>query len=436
MTSPLWQNQGTVDQRAMAYMAGDDVILDRELLPFDIRATRAHVLGLVSIQVIEKSEGGQIVDALDRLKAQVTDGTFLLDARFEDGHSAIEWYLTETLGEIGRRVHLGRSRNDQVAVALRLYMKDMLEQCGELLCNSAAAAISLASTYLFTPMPGYTHMQRAVPSSVGLWMASFGESFTDAAELCAVTRNWLNSCPLGTAAGYGVNLPLAREMVSQELGFHRIQVNPMASQSSRGRLEFQTLSSLWQGMQEVRRLSWDLTLFSAAEYGFVTMGDSYRTGSSIMPNKANPDMAELLRGASAIVGGSMSEIQQILSLPSGYHRDLQLTKPPLIRGCRAAFSSLEFIPDLLETLTIHAEKMSQAIDPPMYATDRAVELSVGGMAFRDAYRTVAEELAEGQFEQSNPEQSLIARVSAGACGDLMLESLTDRVANTRALFDS
>ena len=318
-TTPVWQKaSGTVDQQVQRYMAGEDVLLDRHLLAYDIQATIAHVDGLARIDVIPAQEAASLIECLRTLSAEFESGRFVLDDRFEDGHSAIEWYLTEQLGDVGRKVHLGRSRNDQVLVAQRLFMRDMLGQIAEHVRASASTCLDIASTERDTPMPGYTHLQRAVPSSVGLWMAGIAEALIDDIELLNMTRAWINTNPLGTAAGYGVNVALDRIHTTTQLGFDRMQINPVYTQNSRGKHEMQVLSTCWQVLQDVRRLAWDVSLFSTAEFGFITMGDTVSTGSSIMPNKRNPDLAELLRGAVSIVTGCMSELQSMLSLPSGY----------------------------------------------------------------------------------------------------------------------
>lgn len=427
--SPLWAKPGsTVEHDAMSFMSRDDVLLDRELFLFDIQATKAHVHGLNRIGCMGDEDTLAIDGALDALAQAFGDGSFVLDERYEDGHSAIEAYLFEQLGETGKRVHLGRSRNDQVAVALRLYMKQALGDAADGCVRAGYAALGVAREHAMDPMPGYTHLQRAMPSSVGLWMGSFAESFGDCGALCSLTRGWIDLCPLGAAAGYGVNVALDREGVAQELGFGGIQVNPMSTQAARGRVEHQVVATLWQVMQEVRRLAWDLSVFSSQEFGFVTLGAGYVTGSSIMPNKMNPDMAELLRASSSVLGGAMAEIQQVMSLPSGYQRDLQLTKGALIRSVKVTLEALSHLPRIVETLTLHTEQMRAAIEPAMLATDRAVELAKSGAAFRDAYVRAAEEIGSMEISDERIDASLRERYSPGACGALMLDAIEARLA--------
>lgn len=426
--TPLWAKPGApIDHGAMSFMSRDDVILDRELFRFDIRATKAHVNGLNAITLLSDQETRDITDSLDELDALFSDGSFVLDDRYEDGHSAIESFLVDQLGETGKRVHLGRSRNDQVAVALRLYMIDALDTVSAQCLDIARAALGVARRYEFVPMPGYTHLQRAVPSSIGLWMGSFVEGFLDGADLCALTRRWINASPLGTAAGFGVNIELPRQQISDELGFARIQLNPMAAQASRGRIEHQVVATLWQTMQEVRRLAWDCSLYSTQEFGFITLAPEFVTGSSIMPNKSNPDMAELLRASTAILGGALCEIQQTMSLPSGYQRDMQITKPALIRAVNVTREALAHIPSLITTATYHTDRMRAAIEPSMLATDRAVQLAKEGLPFRDAYQQAASEIDTLDLTDDTIDASIRDRRSPGACGNLMLDVLESRL---------
>lgn len=425
----LWQKDDTaVDPRIQRFLAGEDVLADRALFPFDIEATKAHARGLARISVMTAPDAEKIAVSLDALATAFKDGTFVLDHRWEDGHSAIEDVLTRELGELGRRVHTGRSRNDQVQVATRLYMRDRLVQSSSLTHAIAEALLDRAEKDGALPMPGYTHLQRAVPSSVGLWLAAFAESFLDDAVLLRKTAAWLDTCPLGTAAGYGVNLPLDRKGVAKELGFSRLQVNPMYAQNSRGKHELAVLSAVGQAMLDVRRLAWDLSLFTSAEFGFVRLPSIFMTGSSIMPNKRNPDVVELLRAAYARGLGAQVEISSVLGLPSGYHRDLQATKAPFVAATDHALGALALVPRLVSDLELVPERMRAAIDAEMFATDRAMELAVGGVPFRDAYQDVArQKIAEAR----TPEESLKARVSPGACADLQLDELRARLARER-----
>jgi argininosuccinate lyase len=427
MKNYLWQTAGgtPVSESIMEFLAGEDVLLDRELFPFDIQATTAHVRGLARIGILDEAESGRLVRLLEELRGDFEAGRFVLDERFEDGHSAIEAFLTERAGDSGARVHTGRSRNDQVAVATRLYLKDRLQRLARLNGRIALACLETAERHADLPMPGYTHLQRAVPSSVGLWMAAFGEAFTDNVMIAAYTRETVDCSPLGTAAGYGVNLPLDRDGVAAELGFGRLQFNPMYAQNSRGKFELMALQAALHAMLDLRRLAWDLSLFTTSEFNFVVLPREYTTGSSIMPNKVNPDVVELLRGRAATVEAAGAEIQSVLSLPSGYQRDLQLTKAPLIRGFAVALQALALVPALVQGMQFREERMREAISPDMFATDLALEQAARGVPFRTAYHDVKQkpDAAQGM----DPAVSLARRVSPGGCANLMLDRIRQRL---------
>lgn len=430
MTRPLWdKGQAALDADAQRFCAGDDVVLDRALLPYDIRASKAHVAGLARIGVLTEDEAAALVAGLEALGELVARGEFVLDERFEDGHSAIEHFLNERLGEVGRKVHTGRSRNDQVLVAIRLYVRERLEGLARGCLEVAEVCLARARETTEVALPGYTHLQRAVPSSFAALLAGHAEAMLDDVEVARAASRVLGGCPLGTAAGYGVNLPLDRDGVARELGFSRVQVSPVYAQNSRGKLELLAVQALHQALLDVRRLAWDLSLFATSEFAFVRLPDAYTTGSSIMPNKRNPDVVELLRALPAVAEGAMSELSAILSLPSGYHRDLQATKGPVLRAFERGLQGLALVPALIASLQLDAGRMRAAIDPELHATDRAIELARAGVPFRDAYRRAAAEMHD--LADRSPEDSLRARVSLGGAGNLGLERLAARLAALR-----
>lgn len=426
MSKLLWQKQGVaVDADIQKFLAGDDVILDREFIAYDIRASRAHAEGLRRIGILNQDELDGLVGELDVLAADVARGDFVLDERWEDMHSAIEDRLTERLGDTGKKIHTGRSRNDQVLVATRLWLKDQLGEVESLCIDVARIALARAQAERGIPMPGYTHLQRAVVSSAAMWWAGWAEAFIDNAVRAHATRDWLDANPLGTAAGYGVNLPLDRDFTTSVLGFARMQVSPLYAQLSRGKFELAALESLGSAMLDLRRIAWDISLFTSAEFGFVSLPAQYTTGSSIMPNKRNPDVVELMRAAYASVAAAKMEIEQLMSLPSGYHRDLQFGKGGLIHGFQRGLGALRLLPGLLQALEWKPERMRVALEPSMYATDLAVDLARQGMPFRDAYREAAN---PGRWAEGDPAASLAARVSPGGAGNDLLESIGLRLA--------
>jgi argininosuccinate lyase len=428
MSDLLWQKSGVqVNARIMQFLAGDDVLLDREFFLYDIAASKAHVEGLARINLLTQDESTALIRELDLLGADFSKGEFVVDQRYEDGHSAIEARLSDRLGDVGRKIHTGRSRNDQILVASRLWLKAKLGDLAASCAQIARVCLQRADNEPL-PLPGYTHLQRAVVSSTAMWFAGFAESFIDDAQRARQSLDWIDSNPLGTAAGYGVNLTLDREFTTQKLGFARLQVSPIAAQLSRGKFEMAALETLGSALLDLRRLAWDLSLFTTAEFGFVQIPAEYMTGSSIMPNKRNPDVIELLRASYARVSAARSEIEQLLSLPSGYQRDLQFTKAALVRGFAHGLAALALLPDLLARMQWNGAAMRAAIEPAMYATDVAIEHAVAGMPFRDAYRRAADS-TDNAGQGRTPETSLAARSSPGGAADLRLDELRKRLEN-------
>jgi len=425
MSDLLWQKDGVkIDARIMRFLAGDDVVLDREFFAHDIAATKVHVEGLAHIGIVGTKEATALARELDALAADFAAGRFVLDDRHEDGHSAIEARLIERLGDAGRKVHTGRSRNDQILVATRLWLKARLETLLATCRTIAAVCLDRAERETW-PMPGYTHLQRAVVSSTALWFAALAEAFIDDAVRARDTLRWIDANPLGTAAGYGVNLALDRDHATASLGFARLQVNPIYAQVSRGKFEIAALDALGAAVLDMRRAAWDLSLFTTAEFGFVRLPAEYTTGSSIMPNKRNPDVVELMRASYASIAAARVEIEQLLALPSGYQRDLQFSKGAIVHGFARGLGGLELLPDLLARFEWNPERMRAAIEPSMYATDAAIEAATRGVPFRDAYRHAADSATVG--EGRTPEASLAARTSPGATGDLRLAALRERL---------
>lgn len=420
----LWNDKkSTIDPKVMAFMAGNDILLDQHLFLYDIQGTASHIQGLTEIGLLTEQENQSFQSALTQLKDQFESGDFVLDQRFEDGHSAIEWFLVEQLGDLGKKAHTGRSRNDQVLTCLRLYMKDQLQLAQKATQPIVETLLSMAEAHIDTLMPGYTHLQRAMPNTACVWLAGHAESLIDGMYGLANTRELLNASPLGAAAGFGVPLPLAREKTAQLMGFDRVQINPFYVQNSRGKFELMTLQSLYHVMLDIRRLSWDLSLFMTAEFNFITMNSSHTTGSSIMPNKNNPDVVELMRAQLAVIEGAMQEIQAMLSLPSGYQRDLQMSKAPLIRAVQCTLQTLELVPGLLNALQFNEKAMSEAISEDMMATDQAIEAAKEGVSFRDAYL----DAKSGQGFEISAQESIKNRVSLGGAANPGLNLIRSRL---------
>jgi argininosuccinate lyase len=426
MTNLLWQKPGVaVDAEIQRFLAGDDVVLDRAFFLHDIQASTAHAEGLQRIGILSGDELAGLKRELAILAEDFQRGDFVLDERFEDGHSAIEARLTERLGDAGRKIHTGRSRNDQILVATRLWLKEKLARVAVLSREIAKVALDRAQAERDLPIPGYTHIQRAVVSSAGMWWAGWAEAFIDNTVRARDTLKLVDANPLGTAAGYGVNLKLDREHTTAALGFARMQVSPLYAQLSRGKFELAALEALGGATLDLRRIAWDLSLFTSAEFGFVALPAQYTTGSSIMPNKRNPDVIELMRATHASVAAARMEIEQLLSLPSGYHRDLQASKGAIFHGFGRGLPALELLPALLANLEWRRDRLRAAIDSGMYATDVAVEAAVAGVPFREAYKAAAA-AADSAGQGRTPEGSLAARTSPGAAADLRLDALLAR----------
>lgn len=385
----IW-NQNSKDKNSAIdyFLSGEDIVLDQELFLYDIEASIAHAHELQNINILTKAEAKKIVASLTNLAKLFQAKKFKLTTKYEDCHSAIEDYLTKELGSVGKKIHTGRSRNDQVMVAMRLYARTKLDDIQLLNLQIAKSFFDQAENHSSDPMPGYTHLQRAMPSTWGLWFGAFAESFLDNIDLISNIQSWMNINPLGSAAGYGVNLPIQRDISTKELSFKRKQLNSLYVQNSRGKFELELVGSLKQPMLDVRKFSWDMSIFLAQEFSLLGIASKYSTGSSIMPNKSNPDVIELMRANYAVIAGHYSELENLISLPSGYHRDLQLTKRSLIHSIHCVSKTLALLPDLISSIKVNLQRSSEFIDQDMMMTDQAYALVQSGLPFREAYLKV------------------------------------------------
>jgi argininosuccinate lyase len=427
MNKKIWNTSGVkVSDEISSFLAGEDIELDNSIFIYDIDATIAHIKGLQSINILKKNEFNRLNKSLKELRKKFLEGSFKLTKKYEDCHSAIEFYLTKELGDLGKKVHTGRSRNDQVLVAMRLFAKNNLNDFKKLNQSIAKTFLQMANKYEHIPMPGYTHLQRAMPSSWGLWFSSYAESFIDNIDLINSTIDWIDSNPLGSAAGYGVALPLDRKTTTKELGFKRVQLNSLYTQNSRGKYEMQVINTLKQSMLDVRKLAWDMSLFMSQEFNLLTIDKAYLTGSSIMPNKQNPDVIEILRANYSILAGQASELENIISLPSGYHRDLQLTKRSLVSSFDISLKSLSILPKLIKSIKVNKYNSSEYIDNEMKMTDKVYALVNQGTPFRDAYDKVKNSSDLSQFSET-----IRAHYSEGSPGNLKLNVLEKRLSKQR-----
>jgi len=381
----LWDKGGPLDSRVLGYTAGEDHALDDRLVAYDVAGSVAHAEGLHAAGLLSDADLKALKEALEEIAASHARGEWQVTLEQEDGQTALESLLTERLGATGARIHLGRSRNDQVLTALRLYLRDAVEQLRAGALEVAAALEDLAARQGAVALPGYTHLQQAMPSTVGLWARGFASEIHDDAEGLRHAHRRIGRSPLGSAAGYGTpGLPLNRELTRAKLGFAEVQ-EP----------ESHVLFEVTLLMQDLGRLAADLILFYTQEFSYVSLPQAFTTGSSIMPQKRNPDVFELVRGRSATALACLVEALGIFSrLPSGYHRDLQLIKVPLFRGIDLCQQTLDILPAALAGVTFRPENIR--LEPSIHAAERAYALVVReGIPFREAYQRIAREIDEG-----------------------------------------
>jgi argininosuccinate lyase len=391
----LWDKGAPLDARVLSYTAGDDYQLDERLVRYDIQASIAHAEMLGEQGLVSPKDVATIRAALDSIGEEHARGLWRITLEQEDCQTAIENLLTQRIGVTGGRLHAGRSRNDQVLAALRLYLGDAAETLVAGALAVATALDALAVREDAVQLPGYTHMQQAMPSTVALWARGFSAEIRDDAEGLRQCRRRIGKNPLGSAAGYGTpNLNVSREATRRRLGFAENQEPVTAVQLSRGKAEAQLLFEITLLAQDTGRLAADLLLFYTQEFGFVSLPEEFTTGSSIMPQKRNPDVFELIRGRSAVAQAALFEVLGITQkLTSGYHRDLQLIKQPLFRAIDSCRQTLDILPSALDGVRFKPENIR--LDPGINAAAEANALVAReGIPFREAYRRVADKLKD------------------------------------------
>lgn len=399
MSETLWAKDLPLDERLHAFTVGSDRTTDRALVPFDAEGSAAHARMLGECGLLELEEARALVRELRTLRDEAARGELIIAAEQEDGHTALEAALTKRLGPTGRRIHLARSRNDQVQTALRLLMRARLLDLGEALLRSAGAFLAFAQEHAATALPGYTHMRRAMPSSWGLWSGAFAEGLLEELEQLPALWARLDRCPLGAAAGFGTPVQLNRERSAELLGFSRVQRSPIDVMNSRGRHEQALAAWIVSAAGTLEKAVSDLLLWSTEEYGFVRLPDAFTTGSSLMPQKRNPDVLELARGRCRELRGLSSLLTQLAGgLPSSYHRDHQLLKAPLLEITAKGEELFAVIAHLLPGLEVNAAACAAACSTELHAAAEACRLAGTGMPFRDAYAAVARQLDEGTFQ--------------------------------------
>jgi argininosuccinate lyase len=429
MTMAIWSKGGDETNALVhAFTVGDDHLNDRVIAPYDVLGSIAHARMLAAVGLIAPADGEALAHGLAQLHRDYLAGGWTVEAADEDVHSKVEALLTARLGEVGKRLHTGRSRNDQVLTAVRLWQKHALGQLGAEVAAAAAALLAQARAYEFHPLPGYTHLQRAMPSSVGLFFAAHAQALLDDLPLFEAAFTMADRCPLGSGASYGVGLPLDRALSARLLGLARSGAVAMADANSRGKVETAVLDAAGAVMNDLSRLAADLVFFTSGECGFFRIGKGFTTGSSIMPQKKNLDLFELLRGRAArFLGLRTGLYATTIGLHSGYSRDLQDTKALCIQGLDLARQSVAVAAAAVPTLEPVRERILAALDPGIYATDEAYRLvREQGLTFRDAYVQVGRNL--GAVAIPDHDAVVRSRTHAGSTGNLGLDALAAEAA--------
>ena len=430
----IWQKDTAAEAWVTRFTVGDDALWDTRLLPYDALGTRAHAAALHAIGLLTADEDAAIAAVLDDIRDDALAGRLKVTVADEDCHTVIERVLTDRLGETGKKIHAGRSRNDQVLVALRLWLRDALAAVASEAASAADALVETARAHDGLLMPGYTHGQQAMPSTVGLWAAGYAELLADDLVGLAEARDRANVSPWGSAAGYGVpHLDLPRDAFAESLGFAGVQTHVTAVQLSRGKIEAAVVHALVQLGLTANRLASDLVQFATAEFGFVSLPEAYTTGSSIMPQKRNPDVLELAR---ASVHRLTAELHLLLTLPAnlpgGYHRDLQLTKEAVMRAALTTLDLYTALKNVLPGVQWNAERLQSALSPGLFATADALDRVRQGVPFRDAYRAAA--AAVPTLTVPDAADALAAYVTPGTPGTAQPDALAAALATARARF--
>ncbi|MCC5849826.1 MAG: argininosuccinate lyase [Verrucomicrobia bacterium] len=432
-STPQTTTVGNIDDEILAFTAGKDLVLDLQLAEADCIGSAAHVTMLsrmpVQPPVLTPDEATAVRAELAKVLDRVRAGDFEILAADQDVHLAVERTLTESLGDLGKKIHTGRSRNDQVAVDLRLFGKQRLLDLMEDTAHLAAALTNFGEQHVKLPMVGRTHMQPAMPSSVGLWATSHAEAALEDLESLRHVFTLNDQCPLGAAAGYGVPLPIDRQLTSDLLGFSRPIHNVSHAINARGKLEYQILQAMGQLMITVSRIAQDLMLYTLPEFGYFRIPKAFGTGSSIMPNKNNPDVLELLRSKAALVLGHGQAVGMILhAAPGGYNRDLQDTKEPFLEGLAITRASVRILARCVEGLDVNPERLRGAFDGGVFATDAALAKVAEGMPFRDAYHYVKAHLDE--LDQADPDEAIALKTHLGGTAGLDFALYRARIGQT------
>ncbi len=416
----LWEKGVPVNQAIEKFTVGKDREMDLYLAPFDILGSMAHVTMLGSVGLIAETEVPVLLAGLKKLYLKAQEENFVIEEGIEDVHSQVEYLLTQELGDLGKKIHSGRSRNDQVLLDLKLFIRDAIREVTE----SSSALIDLllnkADETKSILLPGYTHLQVAMPSSFGLWFGAYAESLTDDLGILESAWKITNQNPLGSAAGYGSSFPLNRQMTTDLLGFEKMNYNVVYAQMGRGKVEKIVSFALANIAATLSKLAYDVCLFNSQNFSFVKLPDEFTTGSSIMPHKKNPDVFELIRSKCNKIQGVPAQISLMTNnLPSGYFRDLQIIKEVFLPVFGELIDCLNIASLALENMQVKTEILNQQIYDYLFSVEEVNKLVLSGMPFRDAYKTVGKQIEDGNF---NPDKK-VDHTHEGSIGNLCLDKI-------------
>ena len=420
----LWDKGYATDKKIDLFTVGNDRELDLQLAKYDVLGNIAQSKMLHSIGTLSTEELSGLLTELNAILKTVEEGTFAIEDTFEDVHSKVEWLLTEKLGDAGKKIHTARSRNDQVLLDVHLYSKDAIVDLKNWTKKLFDLLMDLADKYKNHLLPGYTHLQVAMPSSFGMWFSAYAESLIDDVYFLNAAYKVADQNPLGSAAGYGSSFPIDRQMTTDLLDFDVLKVNAVAAQMGRGKLEKSISFAMASLSATLSKMSMDLCLYMSQNFGFVSFPDELTTGSSIMPHKKNPDVFELIRGKCNKLQALPYELTLITNnLPSGYHRDLQLVKEGLIPSVSTLKSCLDMMVFSLENIIVTEDIVSDDKYKYIFSVEAVNALVQAGTPFRDAYKIVGEEIAEGKFEPNKE----VKHTHVGSVGNLALDQIQEKM---------
>jgi len=419
----LWDKGISIDKKIEQFTVGNDRDIDLHIAKYDVQASLAHAKMLQSIGILTTEELQQLEKGLEDLALQIENGTFTIDNQFEDVHSKIEFELTKTYGDVGKKIHTARSRNDQVLVALQLFYKAELINIKFKTKDFFETLLELAETHKKTLLPGYTHLQVAMPSSFGLWFSAYAEVLIDDVYLLNAALKTVDQNPLGSAAGYGSSFAIDRQLTTEFLEFSTLKYNVVAAQMSRGKSERTIALALGSLANTLARFAMDICLYMSQNFGFISFPDELTTGSSIMPHKKNPDVFELIRGKSNKIQALHHEMVLITNnLPSGYHRDYQLLKENMISAIKDMQDILEIFNYSIKQIDVKSIDLSDSKYQYLFTVDNINTLVENGMSFREAYQKIGNEVQNGTYKPDTSKQ----HTHIGSIGNLCLDEIKNK----------